>query len=463
MESFVSAIQRPVRTLLLVLVGCALCGVLPQENALAVDPAQRPAAAPISVDALVAETVARNPELKFYEADIAAARGGRVTAGTWANPVLSAELANKNVRDLGGNSIGDGPSWSVAIAQTFEFPGRLSLRKSIANRQIDLADLGLEQFRAALAMRARSLAYQLLAAQQRAEAAGEVARRFQDLLAVLVQRDLAGVAPMLEMRILEASALLLNRRASEAAIAARDAQFALNQLRGLPVSTPVEVERTNLPLSPAPTLDALFDTARERNFEIRARIAELEQQGLRVQLTRNERWPSVTIAPYIREENAGDKERQVGLGVSVPLPLLDRNAGNIETARAREAQAEVALTAALREVERKVAAALNAYDTFVVEIAKWPADAVQRFRDAARMGDENYRLGALPIATYTALQTQYLDALDALLSTQLDALEARQQLELLTGQNLRDTVAMETTPADGKARPPAPAPKRVRK
>jgi hypothetical protein len=79
------------------------------------------------------------------------------------------------------------------------------------------------------------------------------------------------------------------------------------------------------------------------------------------------------------------------------------------------------------------------------------------------MGDENYRLGALPIATYTALQTQYLDALDALLSTQLDALEARQQLELLTGQNLRDTVAMETTPADTKARPSAPAPKRVRR
>ena len=39
------------------------------------------AAEPVALDALVAETVARNPELKFYEAEIAAARGGRTTAG----------------------------------------------------------------------------------------------------------------------------------------------------------------------------------------------------------------------------------------------------------------------------------------------------------------------------------------------------------------------------------------------
>ena len=39
------------------------------------------AAEPVPLDALVAETVARNPELKFYEAEIAAAKGGRVAAG----------------------------------------------------------------------------------------------------------------------------------------------------------------------------------------------------------------------------------------------------------------------------------------------------------------------------------------------------------------------------------------------
>src|SRR5437763_1151001 len=132
-------------------------------------PAACRAAEPVALEALVTETLTKNPELKFYEAEIAAARGERVTAGAWANPQLSAELGHKAVDDLGGNKLGDGPAWSVSLAQTFEFPGRMGLRKALANRQIELAEVGLEQFRAALAVRARSLGYHLLAAQQRAE------------------------------------------------------------------------------------------------------------------------------------------------------------------------------------------------------------------------------------------------------------------------------------------------------
>src|SRR5262245_59515271 len=103
------------------------------------------AAAPVPLEALVAEAVASNPELHFYEAEIAAARGERITAGAWANPELSTDLGHKSVRDLDGNGIGDGAIWGVSLAQTFEFPGRLSLRKALANRQIELEELGFDR------------------------------------------------------------------------------------------------------------------------------------------------------------------------------------------------------------------------------------------------------------------------------------------------------------------------------
>lgn len=419
------------------------------------------AAEPVTLDALVLEAVAKNPELKFYEAEIVAARGGRTTAAQWANPQLSGELGYKTVDDLGGRKLGDGPVWSVSISQAFEFPGRVGLRKAIANRQVELAELGLAQFRAALAVRARSLGYQLLAAEQRAEAAREVSKRFQDLLAVLVQRDFAGVAPMLEMRIIEGSAFSLGRRATEASIAAEQARFELNQLRGLPITTPVSVARTSIPLREPPALEALLAAGRERNFDIRTRIAELEQQGLRVELSQNERWPSVTIAPRIAGEDAGDREREFGLGVTIPLPLLDRNAGSIETAKARRTQAEVALNVALRDLERNIAAARQSYVTLLAEMAQWPPRAVERFREAARKGDDNYRLGALPIGTYTELQKQYLDTVHTLLATEADALEARQRLELLTSLDLGDGAAMAGTGAS-RASVAAPSPAAAR-
>ena len=41
-----------------------------------------------TIDALVTQALAENPELKFYEAEIAAAKGEKRTAGAWQNPEI---------------------------------------------------------------------------------------------------------------------------------------------------------------------------------------------------------------------------------------------------------------------------------------------------------------------------------------------------------------------------------------
>ncbi len=401
-----------------------------------------PPAEPRLIEAFVNEALASNPELKFYEAEIAASRGQQRQAGTFKNPELSTELGGKKVNDLGGNRLGNGPVWSVSVAQSFEFPGRIALRKAIASQQVALANLGLEQFRSALAMRVRVLAFKLLAAQERAEAASIVSKRYEDLLAVLVQRDPAGVAPMLEIRIIEASALTLHRRSTEFERELLNARFELNQLRGKPVSEAVAIKRAQLQLKAAPSVERLVASARKGNYELRTRMAELEQQGFQVRLAENERWPSVTISARTAGERASDRQQEFGLGLSIKLPLWNENKGNIETAKARQAQAEVSLTAALRETERKVASAVNAYDVQLAEMNKWPADGAARFAEASKLADQHYRLGAVPITTYMELQKQYLDTVDTMLATQLDAMEARLQIELLTGTSFEPVTGL---------------------
>src|SRR5438067_12700964 len=103
-----------------------------------------------SLDELVAETLARNPEVKVYSSEIAAAKGERRTAGEWQNPEASTEGGAKITRDYHGNTLGDGIVWTHGATQSFEYPGRVTLRKAMANHQIAVAELGLEGFRAAL-------------------------------------------------------------------------------------------------------------------------------------------------------------------------------------------------------------------------------------------------------------------------------------------------------------------------
>jgi cobalt-zinc-cadmium efflux system outer membrane protein len=385
----------------------------------------------VALDALVSEALCKNPELKFYEAEIAAAKAGRKTAGLLANPEVNGSAGRKTVR--GGGLSAEGVAWSVSVAQPFEWPGRIGLRKAIANRDIELAELGYERFKLALVGRVRTLAYGLFAAQEKAAVAREVAERFTALREVLVQRDPAGLTPLLETRIIEATELTVQRKASDAALATQAGLLELNQLRGVAPENRLAVGQTQLTFRPAENRETLTALARTNNFELRLRAVELTQQGFRVDLARNERFPTIAVGPTVSEEHAGDRERIIGVSVSLPLPLWNRNTGDIEAAKARRMQAEVSLHVAAREVERKVVEAALAYETRLGEMAKWHPDSVQHFREAAEVADRHYRLGAVPVSTYVELQKQYLEAVEGLLDTKKEALDAAQQLELLTG------------------------------
>src|SRR5947208_2407134 len=151
---------------------------------------EEPGSAPtnaLKLEALVTEILANNPELNFYKAEVAAAKGERQSAGLWANPEVAGTAGSK--RASGGGVSGEGLAWSVSVKQTFEWPGRMSLRKAIANKQIHLAELGYKQFRAALEARARGLALSVYAAEEKAAAAREVAGRYHELREVLAQRE----------------------------------------------------------------------------------------------------------------------------------------------------------------------------------------------------------------------------------------------------------------------------------
>ena len=385
----------------------------------------------IAMDALVADVLAHNPELNFYRAEIAAAKGERRLAGTLANPEVSTQLGRKTVR--GGGTSDEGVAWSVSVQQSFEWPGRLPLRKAIANHQIKLAELGYGQFKAALAGKARTLAYNLFAAQKKAVVAREVADRFQALREVLVQRDPAGLTPVLETRIIESTEVTLHRKASDESLERQSALLELNQLRGQPWDQSLRITESDLAFTSPPEMDALIAAARTNNFDLQMRQAELEQQGFKVSLAKSERYPAVSAGPYFSQERAGDRENIIGVGVSIPLPLWNRNKGNIETARARELQAQTSLYVTQREIERKVAEQMLRYQVKLSEMSRWRPDSVEQFREAATLADRHYRLGAVPIATYVELQKQYLEAVEALLDTKRDALDAGQQLQVLTG------------------------------
>ena len=390
--------------------------------------------AALSLDRLAEDVVANNPERQFYRQQIEAAGVERQAAGRWADPEAVVEFGERRQNDrVTGAPLGDGPAYAVSVVQPIEFGGRIALRRAIAERQIELARLGLQQFDATLMARARSLGYGLFAADEKAAAARSVASRMRTLAQVIVSREAAGPAPRLEAASLEGGAITAERAAATADAEANSILHELNQLRGAPFANRIRIVRPDMSLPDLPSGTTLAANASANNFELKSLRAQFEQQGLRVDLARKARIPIVSVGPYYDRARSDTRETNYGVRLSTTLPLWNRQAGEVAVEQSRQAQANATLIAAERRIDRDVFDQSAQYEANRRALGQWAGSSPGRFADAAADADRNYRLGAIPLTTYMQMQQSYIDATNAVLDTRREALEALLQLRALNG------------------------------
>lgn len=390
----------------------------------------------LSLDALAQDVVTNNPERQFYKRQIETAGVEREAAGRWADPEATVEFGQRRATDVNTGALnGEGMTYAVSVTQPIEFGGRIALRRAIADRQVALARIGLQQFDATLAARARSLGYRLFAADEKAAAARSVANRMRTLAQVIVARDPAGPSPQLEATALQAGAISAERSAAAADAEANSILYELNQLRGAPFAARVRIIRPDMGLPDLPPDATLAARASANNFELQALRAQFEQQGLRVDLAKKARIPVVSVGPYYDRARSDIRETNVGVRLTTSLPLWNRQAGDVAAEQGRQAQANAALIAAERRILREVFDKAAQYQAKREALAKWDGASAQRFAAAAEEADRNYRLGAIPLTTYTQMQQAYMEATGAILDTRRDAIEALLQLRALNGGN----------------------------
>lgn len=390
----------------------------------------------ISLDRLAQDVVANNPERQFYQRQIETAGVERAAAGRWADPEAVVEFGQRSANDrTTGALLGEGVTYAVSIVQPIEFGGRIALRRAIAERQVALAKIGLQQFDATLAARARSLGYGLFAADEKAAAARTVAQRMRDLARIIVSRDPAGPAPRLEAASLQAGAIGAERTAAMADAEANSALYELNQLRGAPFAARIRIIRPDMTLPDLGSGQTLAESANANNFELKALRAQFEQQGLRVDLARKARIPTLGVGPYYDRARSDIRETNYGVRLSTTIPLWNRQAGEVAVEQGRQAQANATLLNAERRIARDVFDQAAKYEAKRKALSRWEGASPQSFASAAQDADRNYRLGAIPLTTYMQMQQSYVEATNAVLDTRREALESLLQLRALNGGN----------------------------
>lgn len=268
-----------------------------------------------------------SPALSAAENEVRGARGALRQAGLLPNPQLEA-LVEDTDRDT--------RTTTLQLNQLIELGGKREARVEVAERAVDIARTDRTVRRAELRSFVIDAFYANLVAQERdelARASLDIAARSADAARKRVKAGRVSPVEETRARIAEANVRL------EAVQAASELALARQQLAATWGADKADFAQVQAPPD-LPDVPALGDNLAQLESapEVARARAGFDHRQAFVQLERARRVPDVSIAVGAkRDEEVG--RTQAVLGFAVPLPLFDRNQGNIAEALARADQA----------------------------------------------------------------------------------------------------------------------------
>jgi len=291
--------------------------------------------------------------------------------------------------------------------------GKRDARVNVAERNHDVAGADFDTRRADIRASVIAAYFEVLTAEERvalALASEELADKATD---VVSKRVLAGkVSPVEETKSRVAGAGL-RIESSQATGELRAAKLRLASLLGRD-AVDVEVNSSVADAIPLlPSTNALRDRLRASPTIRRAQL-EIQRRSAIVSLERSKATPDITLSLGVKRPNELQRN-QILLGISVPLPVFDRNQGNVLEAIQREEKARDELAAVNTKITTEVMQArerlATARDQLGVLVRTILPGAKSAY-DAARVGFENGKFSFLDVLdaqrTYFASKSQYI-------------------------------------------------------
>lgn len=138
----------------------------------------------------------------------------------------------------------------------------------------------------------------------------------------------------------------------------------LLQIKGNVFVKPIESFQTYSKLSNLISTDILFDSAKLNNpyFQLQLIQTAFQEQNLNYQ--KSLRIPDLTLGPNF-DRNSNYAQNYFGLGLSIPLPILNNNKGNIKSAEFNVKQQKAFTNNAETELKNNIN---NAYQKFLLTL-----------------------------------------------------------------------------------------------
>jgi outer membrane protein, heavy metal efflux system len=378
------------------------------------------AAVPLTIDEAVKEALDHNLTIVAERFSIAVADAHILTAQLRPNPVFTTSAMLPDSTTFGNNISPREEVFRTDVV--IEGGGKRERRIEVAQAARSVAELQFLNTMRTIVLEVQQAFVDVVLARENLTLANQSLGAFKSLVTVNVERVRTGDLAQVELVRSRLAALQFQNdvRLSEAKLAVAHGKLntLLGRDRGSPIDAAGELRRDAQPVD----VEALRTRAIDRRPDLQALRSDQARStaDLRLQIAQGK--VDYTISGEVHHQHQpGPPDAtgfQYGIYASVPLPIFNRNQGEVARARSENTQIEARIRALEADINQEVDAAYAGYQAAHDVVSAIETQMLDQAREVRTTTEYSYRRGE---ATFV----EFLDAVRAFNETMQSYNEAR--------------------------------------
>ncbi len=397
----------------------------------------QPAPERLTIDQAVAEALRNNLSLLAERANIGIAQARVLAARLRPNPVLSLEADHLDWLGTGFNDINAGGPTEMNFHTdiTWERGGKRRLRTEVAEAARSVAEFEFMNAARGTVLEVQSAFVDALLARDSLELARETLKSLERIVELNTARVRAGDLAEAELARSRLAAWQFENSVRQAELRLRIALTRLETLLGrTPPSGRLEVAGELRRDPSLPAQDGLREQAQLLRPDLAALQRDLSRAEAEIRSQVAQGKPDYTLGTEYRRQQVNAKSNSLGFTLSVPLPVFNRNQGEIERARHEQRQTQLRLRALELAIASEIDSAFQQALTARGLLDNIEKKMLAQARSVREITEYSYRRGEASLLELLDAQRAFNETMQAYHDARADYSRALYTLDSATGK-----------------------------
>ncbi len=362
-------------------------------------------------------------------------------AKLWDNPVLNTDqnvYSNNRYFEHGVNANGQPyGQYYIQVQQLIKTAGKRGKEIKMARTGAEISQLQFDDLVRNLKYQLRNDYYTLAQLERKLALYAQGKDQLTKLLQGMEQQYKAGNIAHKDLLRVQALKIALEQEAAENGKQVNDIQAELQTLLHLDASSYIKATESGNTTASLPGMEfgELYTTALQNNPAYKLNEMQLQYQQQNLSMQKAAAVPDVTIGPNF-DKNSNYTPNYYGFGLSLPLPVFNRNQGNIKAARWQVKSAETGVEQAKTELEHQLE---KAYNNLKLVASLNTGTDRQFYTDYDQLYKniiESYRQRQISLVEFIDYFEAYKDTKQQQLTHDLNRQMAKEELNYVTGKDI---------------------------